>query len=147
MIIAWENRSPLAEIDKRVPGWEQRLPQVRKWSDVVWIIWKDKAGPDASKLKYIIRTNIATPETQSIIRQAVPTSVNPEDGKFVDPWPGRQFVPGATEFNALLGTPHGKGVVWLLTQRPRDVLDKTIESVTVFSDPDSEYNMLWTLSN
>ena len=31
--------------------WPDMLPNVQRWSDIVWILWEEIAGPAASELK------------------------------------------------------------------------------------------------
>ncbi len=66
-------------------------------------------------------------------------------------WPGVPFAKGTDEFQAILGTPHGKGVVYLLVQHPNELPTKNIQSVTVFSTPPRlgnvpRQNLLFTLT-
>ena len=75
--------------------------------------------------------------------------------QFRKPWPGFKFVPGDQQFQALLGTAHGTGVVRLITQHPNELgRDKNIESINIFTtlnhysgEPDdTSYDMLFTLT-
>lgn len=55
-----------------------------------------------------------------------------------DPWPGTTKYPGVgavgNHFKALLGTPHGRGVVRLLTNHLHDAMaGKTVESIQMFT--------------
>ena len=74
--------------------------------------------------------------------------------QFRQPWPGHTFLPGSLEFQALLGIPHGKGVVRLLTQHPDELPGKEVESITIFTTTnhysteadDTSYDILFTLT-
>ena len=140
-IIAAHNTSPAAAIDKdevvEINGqaipWQQRLPDIQKWSDVVGITWTDKAGDQAHKLKYIFRQAIVTPTTLGIIngvvhrqKENIPSY---QDGFR---WPGFKVLPRDEDFKALLGTPHGSGVAFLLLEHPVELPNKQIESVQIF---------------
>ena len=94
----------------------------------------------ASKLNMIWRHNVRTPATKAIIDLATP------EGKLQKAWPGHQFQAGTERFQALLGTPHGSGVAFLVGQHPDIVgVGKMIRSVTIFK-ADENYHMLWRLS-
>ena len=84
------------------------LPQVTRWSDIVWIVWSDSGTLDPSKasaLKYIFRHDVVTDNTVYIIEQILGLGRKefPEGGE----WPGFEFRPGQNKFWALLGTDHG----------------------------------------
>ena len=129
--------------------WQERLPDVQKWSDVVGIIWADEAGDSAGALKYILRQSIVTPETKGIIRQAAITQEGEHDTRDwkLKEWPGFEFEVDSVEFNALLGTPHGSGVVFLLLEHPNEMPGKNIESVNIFATEDGDWHQLWTLTD
>lgn len=67
------------------------------------------------------------------------------------PWPGHEFTLGNPSYVALLGTPHGRAVVYLLTQHASGLPGKDIESIVVFttygrSSYDQTYHLLFTLT-
>ena len=68
-----------------------------------------------------------------------------EPGELNIEWPGRTFYYPNTYFIALMGTPHGRGIVYLLQQHASGLPGKDIESITVFSF-DYEYHLLFTLT-
>ena len=45
-----------------------KIPDVGKWSDITWIIWKDKAGDQAGNLKYIFKHEVTTDITRVCIQ-------------------------------------------------------------------------------
>lgn len=70
-------------------------------------------------------------------------------------WPGRVFRYPDEGYNAILATPHGRGVVHLIIQHADGLPGKDIDSITMFTTPPIEadggdgsktYNMLFTLS-
>ena len=68
-------------------------------------------------------------------------------------WPGHVFKLPSNAYTALLGTPHGKGVVHLIMQHSSGLRGKDIESVTVFTTDETEanldsksYHLLFTLT-
>ena len=124
----------------------QRVPQVFRWSDVTWVIWADQAKARAGSLKYIFRHNCVTEATRAIIEIAAGVGV----GSFSAEWPGIEYRKGTEGFQALLGTPHGKGVVWLVVDHPNEMPGKDIESITMFTTPatlgGAAYCLLFTLT-
>ena len=153
MITAASNVNPAAAIDKaevvniygNVVPWQQRLPAVQKWSDVVGITWKDKAGGATSQLKYIFRQAIVTPTTRGIMDEVAKRQSRGRktSDSLKTKWPGFKFKSGDEAFLALLGTPHGSGVVFLLTTHPDEFPGKTIESVQAFiTEEDGDYHQL-----
>ncbi|KAL8994255.1 MAG: hypothetical protein Q9169_005724 [Polycauliona sp. 2 TL-2023] len=150
-IVAEANYGALQKLikDKRnIPhpdggGVATRLPDLRQWSDVVWLVWAQRVAADRKGLlKYVFRHNVATFATKGIMEQAVGVAHN---GLDVD-WPGKKFEKGTVGFQALLGTAHGKGVAFLVADHV-DLRAKNVESVTVFTtDEGFDYHLLFTLT-
>ena len=74
-----------------------------------------------------------------------------EDLPLHAPWPGHEFKLGSPAYVALLGTPHGRGVVYFLTQHASGLPGKDIESIMAFSTDDGivdaqSYHLLFTLT-
>ena len=138
----------------------ERLPLITRWSQVVSILWAERPRAQVGSLKYIFKHQVVTEETTSIMKKAALLG-NPEyagrnpdtfpDESFNVQWPGLVFMRGSPAFQALLGTPHGKGIVWLLVDHPHEYPGKDIESVTIFSTPSTsglnDYNLLFTLTD
>ena len=87
------------------------LPQLRHWSDLVWIAWASISNDpaEAAALKYIFRHDVVTPDTVVTIESVL----GMEEGRYREgscDWPGIKFNPGEEEFFALMGTPHGMDV-------------------------------------
>ena len=114
---------------------------------MTWILWANQAqqrGLSPGTLKYIFKNFITTQSTEGVIEMAA----NPGRTRdlFEKPWPGYRYAKGTEEFQALLGTPHGKGVVWVIIQHPNELPNKDIESITTFTvGPD--YHLLFTLTD
>ena len=115
---------------------------MNRWSDVIGILWTpyaQKAGSDPKALKYIYRQHIATREVEALIEEAAEKH---SPTKEVMKWPGTSFKEGEEGFLALLGTPHGSGVAFLLAQYPDLWPTKKVSSITMFKTEDSEgYNL------
>ncbi|KAL8966552.1 MAG: hypothetical protein Q9183_003320 [Haloplaca sp. 2 TL-2023] len=126
------------------------VPSIYKWSDVIGILWAEQARRSnvlPNTLKYFFRHNVATPDTQQIIEGA---AGNPFGAKWKGRWPGKRFAKGTPQFQALLGTPHGKSITWLIVEHPNEFPKKDIESITIFTIPDitgEQYCILFTLTD
>lgn len=117
----------LPEIPEGTKQFAQALPKINRWSDVVWSVWADTAGGAAGSLQYIFRDNIVTADTRAVIDEAI------EPKKFGDlAWPGKTFSQGELAGQALMGTPHGAGIAWMLIDHA-DVMRKRDIDITVYS--------------
>lgn len=125
-----------------LPSYLTRPPEVRFYSDILFILWAFHAGGEASNLKYIFKKEISTPETIAIMNQAS------GQGELHTPWPGITFNKGTTQYKALLGTPHGKGIAHMLIGHPNELQGKDVVSITIFMTTTyaDEPNLLFTLS-
>ena len=135
-------------------GWKERMPDVAHWSDVAWLVWKDSAGPEAGKLRQIIRATITEKEANDVLEMVGRRKQGQQD-------PGRVWEPpqevGALTVNssepgfaALLKTAHGRGVLFLVRQHREELGGRDIKSITIFSSynqalRNNKWNMLFTL--
>lgn len=118
-------------------------PQLKQWSDVVYLCWK-KLTQDTQRpnLYWVVRRYISNAETVNmlayVIRKKYP-KVLPL-GK-APAWDNRlKFTPDMEEFTTLLATPNVKSVVWLLVQHQSTFGKKAILSITAYDpDPMSPY--------
>ncbi len=118
------------------------IPPLERLSDVLFINWLHLAGPDPSRvaaLKYVFRFNVKNPLTKAVIK-----AIETRDNSAIGAWPGRTFplsekAEGADAV-ALLGTPNGVAVAFLLSQHKAYFPQKTISSATVWTseNPDIE---------
>ncbi|KAG8531020.1 uncharacterized protein KY384_004377 [Bacidia gigantensis] len=131
--VASTQGEPPININGQQVNWQQRLPNVQKWSDVTGIIWVDKAGSAVGNLKYVFRQAIVTDTTKATMNEAFERSGSRigSNGKYEKRWPGYTYNAGSEEFAALLGTLHGTGVAFLIFTTP---------------DVNNDYHQLWTLS-
>ncbi|KAG8533452.1 uncharacterized protein KY384_002235 [Bacidia gigantensis] len=131
----------------------QRVPDLQKWSQVVAIVWSHLAGNDAHNLKYIFKMGIVTTATQQVMIEAARRQpINMQSAntfEFTTEWPGYKFGAGSDGYAALMGTPHGVGIAYLLHEHPDQFGTKTVESITIFTNPDDypTYHMLFTLTD
>ena len=150
------------KVDEVVNGvsipWQERLPDVTRWSDVAGLLWAEEAGNSASSLKYVFRQAITSDDTKFMIEEAAKRQAgyhNTRGGyKFKKPWPGHKFKADSEDFSALLGTAHGTGIVHLISQHPKQMPKKMVEAVNIFATAKGkeypgqyEYHMLWTLTD
>ena len=128
IIIANDNSKPEGTAINAVPS----------WSEVTWQVWKDscrRTGADPKHLKTVIRDKVINKIAMRIIKQAHDICGKTAEGsKAVY----RPDGPSSECFFALLGTPNGKGVAFLLLDH-RDLQDglgrKSIKSITTISVP------------
>ncbi|KAL8703780.1 MAG: hypothetical protein Q9201_003045 [Fulgogasparrea decipioides] len=156
-IIANENISPQQSIamyrrDNKLPPYtaaqyKDFIPEMHRWSDVVWFMWTKQAGNQAGNLRYIFRDNVINNDTKSVIDQVFKIPSYSFDLK----WPGETFDVATTDDGkALLGTPHGAGIAWMLADN-RDVLGESGLKITCFSSDgyfkgENGYYMLFELT-
>ena len=125
IIIAYNNFGPAYMVRKKP---SKKLPDIRAWSDITFVEWQRQAqdeGQDISGLKYVIRYDIVNVDTAEIIEEAVGDS-----SRIL--WPGVTISMSTEEGRAILGTPNGAGVAFLLATHKVQLGQKTVESVHVW---------------
>lgn len=129
VIIADYNFGPSIQAPELPPS---KLPKLKNWSDLVYFQWADacaRAGITKRYLRYIYRANIINMDTLAIIARALRTK---ERTKFPS-WSNRvTFSMTSTAGKAILGTLHGVGPGYLLTQHKAELGNKEITEVTVW---------------
>ena len=109
----------------------------------MWAIWADearRANVYVDTMKNIFRYNHHTDATETIIKLAYPkdpssAELEPalQEVEWNIPWPGLTYFEGSEGFRALLGTPHGKSVAYMLAQHPIGLAGKNIKRITMFT--------------
>ncbi|KAL8830747.1 MAG: hypothetical protein Q9170_005596 [Blastenia crenularia] len=122
-IVAELNYSP-----KGVTSPGRAIPELNRWSDVVWLLWSDIAQNNTRNLQYILRDNVRTDTTIRIMEQIEKTGGQPLNL----PWPGHGYDMRSDAGKALLASPHGIGIAYLLRDH-RDVLGRRTPYVRVFT--------------
>lgn len=125
VLVAYENLSPL-EANRLAGRGDFDVPELRFWSDVAFLQWKSKSTKD-SELKYVLRYNVLNIHAESIL-----TSIHLANNTETMPWPGICYDATSLEGQALLGSPNGSGVAYMLIQHKQELGHKTIEKITVF---------------
>lgn len=111
-------------------------------SEVFWQQWKEAVDADTQtgpfkntrkkykqkQLREVIRTSIMNPETLLTVHYALPDDQYFQTGTTVT------FGPDQEEFEALLGTPNGRGVGHLLKDHFHEMSRKSFGDVTVLGD-------------
>jgi hypothetical protein len=137
-IIAEENFSP-AYYSPEGP-----VTPLSKWSDVIFVIYDNlarQAGVPTSNLNMIIQYNIHNKDTETIVATAVQQSL----GKPLGRWPGITFLITSDLGKAILGSPNGQGVGWLLAQHKSAFGSKTVSGVTAWRR-DTALNLVFYLT-
>ncbi|KAI4269383.1 MAG: hypothetical protein L6R38_007485 [Xanthoria sp. 2 TBL-2021] len=146
-IMAVENVSPQVNIamDNHQNDFPQattqqlrkQLPAMQRWSDIVWYVWALTAKDKAGDLRYIFRDHV--------IDQIFKVPAYTLDFK----WPGKTFDVGTDDRKALLGTPHGTGIAYLLADNKKTLGKRSLKITCFTSDSFREkvtdYFMLFEL--
>ena len=126
------------------------VPQLSKWTDVVSFAWNEVTGGQRSQLRYVIHQNIASVTTRGTMEILEGIRNNP--GTLVLPWPGHLYDIRSQEGLALMGTPHGQSLSWLISGYGAR-LDKRVLNVCIFTEGTLkreakfaiEYFIIWQL--
>jgi len=111
------------------------LIPIRQWSDVVFLDYQtltraQQQSPESmQKLRYVFRLRITNGATLGIIEAVLGVTSWRET---VREWPGDWFGMDTDKGKALLGTPNGRGVAWLLAQHKKQLGRKVVSGVRVF---------------
>lgn len=82
----------------------------------------------------------------------VPNDYDLDNPPFKKFWPGDTFLKGSEQHKALMGTPHGKGISWIINKHPKEMPNKDVEAITIFvtrprfQDVGYHYNLLFILT-
>jgi hypothetical protein len=130
LIVADSNLSPF-EAAKRNDS-EVSSCDLQHWSDAVFIQWKSwDFELEIRNLRYVLRFTINNDHTLAVINQIL--DAHRPLGKGCPSWPGITIDVDSEDGKALLGTPNGSGVAWLLIQHKANsqVGHKSVKKVTL----------------
>ncbi|KAH3960575.1 hypothetical protein HBH70_159730 [Parastagonospora nodorum] len=135
MIVATNNHAP-----RVLPGTENPppLPILRHWSDVAFLQWclLPSFGLSIPPLNYVLRAGIENQDTIAVISSVLGYSAavySIDDGPQVRmAWPGRTIPMDNLDAVALIGTPNGSGVAWLLAQHKAELGHLVVKQVSIF---------------
>lgn len=120
-----ENFSPANSYQWRTSAPSER-PTLWHLSDMYFLIWHklfQDAGLPTTAPKWIVRDHVVNSEARKVI-----------DHLDIGEWPGSIYTPDQDEFKALLATPNGSGVAWLLLQH-KDIFGvKTVKTIRVYQN-------------
>ncbi|KAI4198553.1 MAG: hypothetical protein LQ350_005212 [Teloschistes chrysophthalmus] len=145
------------------------VPTLNRFSDVAWTVWSlllrannvDVDGPeddapenqgkdplDASRLRYIGYDSISNVDSVNVIEEII-EAVRAEHAEGIQnlEYPGLVFDLDSPNALALLGSPIGYGVGWILMDRFRELGARKV-TVNLFTGEDPQYYcLLWHLGN
>ncbi|KAF7869926.1 hypothetical protein EAF04_004710 [Stromatinia cepivora] len=131
MIIATDSLSPYhAELEKGID--HPLAPDLQAWSDITFLEWSEECASHKTpltNLNHVIQCHITNEETIEVIEEILG-----ERGTKLTPW-GCKILMGdeSGHGTALLGTPNGKGIGWILAQRRDSLQNPTLLGVEIFS--------------
>lgn len=107
----------------------EAYPDLKQWSDLVFLQWQQEAGGNTQNLRYIIRAHVVNPDTQDIVFQALSRAGHTQ----LPSWNDRvTFQMNTDEGKAILGTPNGAGCGYLVAQHKTQLGVKRIRDVVVW---------------
>ncbi|KAI4180494.1 MAG: hypothetical protein LQ346_006980 [Caloplaca aetnensis] len=111
-------------------GSKEAVPEMNRWSDIVWLLWAQEAGDKAGNLRFIFRDKVRNDVTREIIERIHGLQENPDTLDL--PWPGHKYDMRTDDGKALLGSPQGIGVAYLIKDHS-NVVGRKIPYAHVFS--------------
>ncbi|KAF7186600.1 hypothetical protein HII31_12009 [Pseudocercospora fuligena] len=137
-LIAAYNLSPQEMNEKmnlKIPS--SQLVPLQKWSDVVWVgreqasvkYKANNAGKTVKNLEHVFRYNIVTESAEDVLKMVT----GQQDPRNVGLWPGVSYSIEEPQGLAVLGTVHGAGVAWMLSQHKAAMGVRAIDRVNVFN--------------
>lgn len=139
--------SPAYDVRRKFPALDddrvqELVPPLNRFSDMIWTVWANGVGKaDPGALRYIGHDSVNNPLSKLIMARVL----NQRRGAALAPWPGETFSMEGLEGLALLGTPNGGGVGYVLLDRA-EVLGKRRKELEVrIWTAREDYFMLWDL--
>jgi hypothetical protein len=136
-IFALQNFSPRVRGAHRSPSIDgskgHELVPLQTWADVTFLEWTNACNGDVKcvkGLKVITKCHAQNNATMRIGNQALGGTNS------WGVWPGKSFTNGSDQFAALMATPSGRGVAWLLLTHRDQLGWKSVKSVNLWSDKD-----------
>ncbi|KAF1986239.1 hypothetical protein K402DRAFT_421448 [Aulographum hederae CBS 113979] len=136
--------SPTAMIEKE--HLSTTTPPLSRWSDITWLTWERlaaAANKPTSSLRHIIRREISNPTTQAILTSILARTSYPQDIPLLPgTWPGPLTVSMDSDAGkALLASPNGYGVAWMLVERREAMGAKRVKSATCLRDGEGKWSV------
>jgi hypothetical protein len=134
-LVAFENHG----LNYMIGNSGKAVPDLKHWSDIAYLKWTDPiatVAPESGELKYVLRNAIGNGDTTNIINKVLHQyQQTAKKNKDWEPkWSGIDFPADSEQAQALIGTPNGHGVTWLLIQHKDKKLlgHKAVEKVILF---------------
>lgn len=132
-MIADSNLSPAyaAKYDDKGEEEATELPSLRHWSDVAFLQYLSSFPEPPVRpipLNYVFRVQMQNAATSLILNKIISKHVTFK----YETWPDITFGMDTEEGKAILGTPNGAGIAWVLVQHRKSFGEKRIEKVTLF---------------
>ena len=108
-----------------------KLPPLHYWSDIAFLQYLStfpSPPPQPLPLNYVLRLGIMNHDTYQVLGNIFAGHGLHQ----CHSWPGLTFDIESEEGRAILGTPNGSGVAWMLIQHKAQLGEKKIKKVTVF---------------
>ncbi|KAF2094776.1 hypothetical protein NA57DRAFT_79945 [Rhizodiscina lignyota] len=145
-IFALRNLSPqgaFLKADKEgYQAGKYHVPALRYWSDIVFLEWQRLAQDHITNINLIVRCGITDKITLAAARRVVEESGN-QYGYFNE---AKDSPIEDESAKALLGTPNGEGVAWLLLNHKSRLGCKEVKRVRVFADDTEETDLEMTVN-
>ncbi|KAL8935231.1 MAG: hypothetical protein Q9216_005527 [Gyalolechia sp. 2 TL-2023] len=124
---------------------DKLLPTISALSDLMWLAW-NTVSSNPKQLRYLARDNIFNEETLNVMDYLFLR--DKKETRNV-PWPGLEYRGDSDEVKALLATPNGRAIAWLLIDHAQEMKRKGEISVrelkvNIFSVA-GDYCMLWDM--
>ncbi|KAI6823358.1 hypothetical protein KC340_g11812 [Hortaea werneckii] len=140
-VVAEYNVSPAEQIKRnKAKGmdWECFVPRLSKWSDVLYVVMRWQTGFGETRFenyRWCFRAMVKNLETKAVVKQALGGRL-----QNVRPWPGKSFrVSRDSEVGkALLGSPNGSGVGFMIADRKADLGRKVVSEIIIFDGVSGE---------
>jgi hypothetical protein len=124
------------------------FPKLNHWSDVAFLQWQSLSIDGVmSDLKFVARVSITNEYTTAVLSTVLVSLCKQHNAgeKALPRWPGVIFTMNSEEGMALLGTPNGSGVAWLLAQHKKELGHKCVEKVRLWYSLTGPPNLLFHL--
>jgi hypothetical protein len=126
IVVAHDILSPIEATQEANLDDSDTIPSLKYWSDVAFLQWRCQASHD-SELKHVLRHDVLNAKTDFVVE-----AINAPNGYDTAPWPGMEYNAYSEDGQALLGTPNGSSVAYMLIQHKKHLGHKTVKKVTVF---------------
>lgn len=133
-IFALQNFSPRARGASQVPPLDgspgHELVPLQTWADVAFLEWTDACKGDEKCIKGLTMVTKCHTNSNATMQIGSQALGGPEKWGV---WPGQSFNKDSQQFAALMSTPVGRGVAWLLLTHREQLGWKDVESVDLWA--------------